>query len=165
MHPGTRWSVNVMTVGLASALAGCSGGGTRVEKPVDPGSAEIVASTTRGAPTAVGTAIVDPAGIACAPKTCVYHRGAGGYRTCLAGGARARFHFGAPCAPDDGCMFDSHDDRYRTCSKIVDGICELFAGACAPRSACLYQASDDLHHHCATVKDGRCAAPGPACSP
>ncbi|HEY1555705.1 MAG TPA: hypothetical protein VGF94_12795 [Kofleriaceae bacterium] len=102
--------------------------------------------------------------LGCPAPSCAYHAGAAGYFTCLSGGAGACFHFGGPCAPADGCMFDGH--AYRPCTRAVEGTCAQWgAGACAPRSGCMFDPADGLHHHCDDVAGGTCNRYGALCAP
>ena len=103
--------------------------------------------------------------IGCLTTTCVFHAGAGAYFTCFAGGAGACFHFGAPCAPADHCMYDPADRTYKQCAAPVEGTCSKWGASCAPQSACMFDPGDGLHHHCEQVGSGSCAKFGALCSP
>jgi len=158
------------------ALAGCSGGGQH--GGTGPGAGTGAGpGTGTGATVPVrkpGTPMLPPEGIACAPLGCVYHAGAAAYFTCTnprgggtaaGGGAGTCFHYGATCAPADGCMFDPADGRYKTCTKPVEGTCATWGAACTPPNKCLFNAKDGLHHACDAVSDGRCTAWGALCDP
>ena len=123
---------------------------------------------TAGAP-AKGSAPPAPAvpvpEIGCLVTSCAFHAGGGAYFTCLAGGAGACFHFGAPCAPADHCMYDPADRTYKQCAAPVEGTCGKWGAACAPTSACMFDPGDGLHHHCEQVAGGSCAKFGALCSP
>jgi hypothetical protein len=124
------------------------------------GSGSVVAT----GPAAGSAAIVPEVG--CPNPTCAYHPGAAAYFTCLSGGAGACFHFGGPCAPSDGCMFDPQQHAYRPCAKPVEGTCTAWnAGSCAPASGCMFDPDDGLHHHCDQLGNGACAKYGALCAP
>lgn len=103
--------------------------------------------------------------IGCLATTCAFHAGAAAYFTCLSGGAGACFHFGAPCAPADGCMYDPADRTYKTCASPIEGTCKAWGAACAPRTACMFDPADGLHHHCDDIAGGVCHHYGALCAP
>ena len=70
--------------------------------------------------------------IGCPTPSCAFHAGAGAYFTCLAGGAGACFHFGAPCTPADACMFGAPDGLHHACDDISGGSCKRYGALCAP---------------------------------
>lgn len=147
-----------------SVLVAACGGHTPAPNP-DHGT--LVAnrgSNVAAGSAAVGAAIVPEVG--CPSPTCAYHAGTATYFTCLSGGAGVCFHFGAPCAPADGCMFDPQQRSYRTCTKPVEGTCaEWSATACAPPTACMFDPDDALHHHCDDIAGGTCRNYGALCAP
>jgi hypothetical protein len=115
---------------------------------------------------ASGSAAIVPE-VGCPNPTCAFHAGAGSYFTCLSGGAGICFHFGAPCAPADGCMFDSQTRAYHPCAKAVEGACAQWnaSATCAPANACMFDPDDGLHHHCDQLNGGSCAKYGALCAP
>ena len=122
-------------------------------------------------PTGAGTGSAGSAGLASAPDvgclapTCAYHAGTATYLACLAGGAGACFHYGAPCTPADACMYDAADRTYKTCSTAVEGQCKQWGAACAPASKCMFSPTDGLHHTCEAVTGGTCSRYGALCAP
>jgi len=112
-----------------------------------------------------GNAAVVVPDVGCPAPTCVFHVGAGAYFTCLAGGAGACFHFGAPCAPPDLCMYDPADRAYKQCAQASEGACMKWGAACVPPAKCMFTPSDGLHHRCDEVGDGRCKRYGALCAP
>jgi hypothetical protein len=130
-----------------------------------PGPAKSVgAAPTAASASAPAAAVVLPS-VGCPTPTCAFHAGAGGYFTCLAGGAGACFHFGAPCAPPDGCMFDPGDRTYKQCARVSEGTCQQWASACAPATRCMFDVADGLHHTCDDVSGGTCKRFGAPCAP
>jgi hypothetical protein len=128
------------------------------------GSASAHSAPTAGSGSSAAVAIVPEVG--CPNPTCVFHAGAAAYFTCLSGGAGICFHFGGPCAPADGCMFDPQQRTYRSCAKVVEGTCAQWnANTCAPASACMFDPDDGLHHHCDNIADGTCRKYGVLCAP
>ena len=119
---------------------------------------------TPGTPAAPATTAAAP-DIGCATTTCVFHAGAAAYFTCLSGGAGACFHFGGPCTPADGCMYDPADHTYKQCARAVEGQCAQWASACTPKSACMFDPGDGLHHHCDDAGGGTCRKYGALCAP
>jgi hypothetical protein len=103
--------------------------------------------------------------IGCPQPTCAFHAGGGAYFTCLAGGAGACFHFGAPCTPSDTCMYDPADRSYKECARASEGTCQQWGAACAPASKCMFNATDGLHHQCDDVSGGACKRYGALCAP
>jgi hypothetical protein len=125
-------------------------------------------ATRQGSAAGSGSAAPTPVAVpevGCLAPSCAYHAGAAAYFTCLAGGAGACFHFGAPCTPADSCMFDAADKTYKQCMKPVEGQCQQWGAACAPASACMFNPADGLHHHCEQITGGTCAKLGALCSP
>jgi hypothetical protein len=116
-------------------------------------------------------AVVLPS-IGCPSPTCAFHAGASAYFTCLAGGAGTCFHFGAPCAPPDSCMYDPSDRVYKRCARTSEGTCTQWspaagaAGAtCGPATKCMFNPSDGLHHQCDEIAGGGCKRYGALCAP
>jgi hypothetical protein len=151
------------------ALVACGSSPPAQHGPTPPsnGSAGPVATMPpagsaagSGAPPAI--AVKD---IGCPSPTCAYHAGANGYFTCLAGGAGACFHFGAPCTPTAGCMYNATEHAYRTCTNPVEGQCQQWGAACAPASLCMFDPDDGNHHHCDEVAGGTCKRFGALCAP
>ena len=103
--------------------------------------------------------------VGCLAPSCVFHAGGGAYFTCLAGGAGACFHFGGPCAPADGCMYDPSTHDYKHCAHPVEGMCTQWGAACAPASGCMFDPASGLHHHCDEIAGGSCKRYGALCSP
>lgn len=109
--------------------------------------------------------LLDPAGTSCDVAACAYHAGVGRTFVCLAGGAGACFHFGAPCQPADDCMLDGSDGTYKRCTQAVDGACLRFAGACAPQGSCWFRPDEGLYRECTQRKPGACGQWGALCKP
>jgi hypothetical protein len=150
---------------LVLALVAC--GHPADVKHATPGGGTIHA-VGQGSGSAAGSAATPPVAVAdvgCPAPSCAYHAGAAAYFTCLAGGAGACFHFGAPCAPADGCMFDAADRTYKSCANPVEGQCRQWGAACAPASGCMFDPADGLHHHCDRITGGTCAQYGALCAP
>ncbi len=103
--------------------------------------------------------------IGCPSPTCAFHAGAGAYFTCLAGGAGACFHFGAPCAPSDACMYDPNEHSYKACQKSIEGTCAKWGTPCTPASKCMFDPQDGLHHTCDDASPGSCKKYGALCAP
>jgi len=159
--------LSILVFGAAAALLSCAAPrtGPGPARPAAPPGARSTA-TGPAAPAAPPPGALLPVdGIACGGVGCVYHPGARGYFACLSGGAGTCFHFGAPCAPADSCLFDAADRRYKHCDQVVEGTCVRWGATCAPASACFYNPSDQLHHHCDAIKDGACARWGALCTP
>jgi hypothetical protein len=132
----------------------------------NPGHGNVVANRGSGGTTAGSAAAAIVPEVGCPSPTCAYHAATAAYFTCLSGGAGTCFHFGGPCAPADGCMFDPQQRSYRTCAKPVEGACaEWSASACAPASRCMFDPDDGLHHHCDDVAGGTCRTFGALCAP
>lgn len=144
-------------------LAAC-GHPADVKQPTGGGPHTRIVSTS-GTHTGSAAPLPAVADVGCLQPTCAFHAGAAAYFTCLAGGAGACFHFGGPCAPADGCMYDPADRTYKTCSKPVEGQCSQWGAACAPASACMFDPADGLAHHCDQVTGGTCAHYGALCAP
>jgi hypothetical protein len=141
--------------------------GSSAPVPNPPPHNATTAAGSASAPVAMasGSAAIVPE-VGCPNPTCAFHAGAGSYFTCLSGGAGICFHFGGPCAPADGCMFDPQSHGYRTCAKPVEGACAQWSNAaCAPANACMFDPDDGLHHHCDQVSGGTCAKYGVLCAP
>lgn len=160
---------------LAVALAACPGGN---QGPTTPGGGTRGSGGgTRGSGSGGGSGsatddvLPDPAvaaaGVPCVDPGCVYHGGlvAGAYFSCFSSGNGACFHFGAPCAPADACMYDAASQAYRHCDAVVQGACATFAAACTPKSACAYNPADNLHHTCESWSSGKCGRWGALCAP
>ena len=153
---------------VAALIAGC-GPPADPKRPAPPPvrSTKAIAQTT---PVATGSAagsnapVVLPA-VGCPAPTCAFHAGAGGYFTCLAGGAGMCFHFGSPCAPQDGCMYDPGDRAYKQCTRSSEGACLAWGAACAPATRCMFNPADGLSHQCDEVAGGGCKRYGALCTP
>lgn len=149
---------------LVLALVAC--GHPAVQHATPPGG--TTHAVAQGSGSTTGSAAPTPVtvtDVGCLAPSCAYHAGAAAYFTCLAGGAGACFHFGAPCAPADGCMFDAKDRTYKQCGKPVEGQCQQWGAACAPASACMFDPASGLHHHCDQITGGTCAHYGALCAP
>ncbi len=162
-----RLGVLVLVVGLV-LVAACSA--PPKAAPQLPTASHEVANDSAGPPaggarTAAGAPLIDPSGASCAPLACVYHGGAGGYFSCLAGGQGSCFHFGAPCQPADDCMLDPSERSFRRCLELVAGVCQRFAAACAPRGSCWYRADEAQYRECLEKTPGRCGKWGALCDP
>lgn len=103
--------------------------------------------------------------IGCHVATCAYHPGTSTYFTCQAAGAGTCFHFGAPCTPDGGCMFDAASRSYKTCTTPVEGTCTAWGAACTPASKCMLDVTDNLHKKCDDASNGTCKRYGALCAP
>jgi hypothetical protein len=62
-------------------------------------------------------------------------------------------------------MFDATSNRYKQCTKPLDGACAAWGSACTPASKCMYDASTKLHKTCETVDGGACKKFGALCAP
>jgi hypothetical protein len=168
---------------LAALLALCACGGNPPKKPVVPAGGSNEGAVAPGEKKANPAIAPAPAGkpgggahtpapvvlrtIGCPVPTCVLHPNHGTYFTCLNGGAGTCFHFGGPCVPDGGCMYDASSSSYKTCSKPGEGTCLAFGAACAPANKCMFSSADNLYHHCDDVDAGRgtCKKFGALCTP
>jgi hypothetical protein len=149
---------------LVIALVACGHPDVKHTTPV--GGPTHVASPGSGS--GHGSAAPEPttvADVGCLTPSCAFHAGTATYFTCLAGGAGACFHFGAPCTPADSCMFDPADKTYKSCARAVEGQCQQWGAACAPAAGCMFDPQDGLHHHCEQVSGGTCARYGALCAP
>jgi hypothetical protein len=159
--------VRQVLVGLF-VIAACGG---HTPEPVHNGAGSNAPSGSNTAPIAMGSAVGSAAivpEVGCPNPTCAFHAGAGSYFTCLSGGAGICFHFGGPCAPSDGCMFDPQTRAYRSCAKPVEGSCAQWSTTtttCAPANACMFDPDDGMHHHCEQISGGSCAKYGALCAP
>jgi hypothetical protein len=156
----------LVTLGLGAAV-GCGGGKPQVAS-AGGGARTTGTQTTAGTHGTTGQ-LDTPAGkvpdVGCLQPSCAYHAGTGGYFSCMAGGAGLCFHYGAPCSPRDGCMFDSIDGLYKQCTSIVEGRCARWGGACVPASGCMYSPADRMHRACAASSGGACQQYGASCAP
>jgi len=149
---------------IAALVVACGGHPPETLHNAATGSAATHTATPAGSAGSASVAIVPEVG--CPNPTCVFHAGAAAYFTCLSGGSGICFHFGAPCAPADGCMFDPQQRLYRACAKAVEGTCAQWGpSTCAPASACMFDPDDGLHHHCDDIAGGACRKYGATCSP
>ncbi|MEZ4403814.1 MAG: hypothetical protein R3B06_27575 [Kofleriaceae bacterium] len=162
---------------VALGVLACSGANPRATTPTvptSPGGSPATGGPRPGprtpthAPTATPpVAALDPAGADCPAPGCVFHGGimGGAYFACLSSGAGACFHFGARCAPADGCMYDPGTASYRACAAPSEGTCAAYGAPCQPAAACAYDARDGLHRTCEAWTKGTCARWGALCAP
>jgi hypothetical protein len=155
-----RYSRRVRTAVILLALAACGGHPTAPRS--QPAKTPPHVGSASGSATAPDPVLAD---IGCLQTSCAFHAGAGAYFTCLAGGAGACFHFGGPCAPPDGCMYDPSDRTYKTCTKAVEGTCAAWGATCAPKATCVFDPKDGLYHRCDDPAAGACKKYGELCAP
>jgi hypothetical protein len=159
----------VVAVAILGLIAACPGPGTRSVTPGGGTSGGSGRPGGGGSGTGAGTGQPTPGVIAtsCPSPGCVFHGGiiGGAYFTCLSSGAGSCFHFGARCAPADGCMYDAGSGTYRECAAPVEGTCPQYGAACQPASACAWNPSDGLHHTCEAWSGGTCTRWGATCAP
>jgi hypothetical protein len=162
--------VRACVVSLLVLATACPGPGTAVTSPGGGGP-----GTGSGGPRVgggSGTGKVDGGGDvtidnSCPAPGCVYHGGivGGAYFTCLSAGAGSCFHFGARCAPADGCMFDAASKAYRHCDAPSEGACATYGKPCQPAGGCAFDPSDGLHRSCEAWSSGACTRWGAVCKP
>lgn len=150
-------------IAMLAALVPACGSPAGPQHPAPPVASKPAAQPPGRAPGPTVAAVVPTIG--CPAPTCSFHAGAGGYFTCLSGGAGMCFHFGSPCTPADACMFDPGDRSYKQCSVASEGVCQQWGAACAPATACVFNPADGLHHQCDEVADGGCKRYGALCAP
>src|SRR3569623_495792 len=113
---------------------GCGGTSPEVKQDTHAGqgSGSAIARPGTGTGSSAGSAAAIAPDVGCLTATCAYHPGTATYFTSLAGGAGVCFHFGAPCAPTNACMFSFDDGLYHHCDEIAGGTCKRYGALCAP---------------------------------